>query len=164
MSKPLIWKKFFSASPTSSVDHLAAYLKANPAQTLGGLALHLGIEITEVGEDFLAAKMPVREQTHQPMGLLHGGASCVLAETVGSLAGNLCCEEGSYAVGLEINANHIRGMTAGFLHAYATPLHLGKSTQVWDIQLFDSAAREKLICVSRLTLSVRDKSISGKLS
>src|ERR1044071_219471 len=114
------------------------------------MAEYLGIEWVEVGEDFLKAKMPVDHRTIQPYGLLHGGASCVLAETLGSVASAMVIDHSKfYCVGLEINANHIRGVSEGFVTGITTPLHLGNSTHVWDIKLFDG--REKLVCVSRLT-------------
>jgi len=113
---------------------------------------HLGIRYTEVGEDFLRATMPVEPRTHQPMGLLHGGASLVLAETLGSLAGNLCVDREHCCVGLDINANHIRAKRDGMVTGTARPLHLGATTQVWQIELTDE--RQRLICTSRLTLSV----------
>ncbi len=117
------------------------------------LVEHLGITITEQGEDFLRGTMPVDRRTHQPFGLLHGGASVALAETLGSLAGNLCLDNDvSMAVGLEISANHIRSVTTGTVTGTARPLHLGRNTQVWDIRIEDEAGR--LVCVSRLTLAV----------
>ena len=105
-----------------------------------------------MGEDFLRATMPVEPRTHQPMGLLHGGASLVLAETLGSLAGNLCVSQELCCVGLDINANHIRAKRDGVVTGTARPLHLGATTQVWQIELTDE--RQHLICTSRLTLSV----------
>ncbi len=116
------------------------------------LVEHLGIRYTEVGADFLRATMPVEPRTHQPMGLLHGGASLVLAETLGSLAGNLCVSEHYCCVGLDINANHVRAKRDGVVTATARPLHLGATTQVWQIEIVDE--RRRLICTSRLTLSV----------
>lgn len=113
---------------------------------------HLGIEFLELGEDFLRARMPVDARTKQPYGLLHGGASAVLAETLGSVAGNLCVADGEQSVGIEINCNHLRAVREGFVTGTARPLHVGRSTQVWDIRIEDDQAR--LVCVSRLTLSV----------
>lgn len=121
--------------------------------TMGG---HLGMEFTEIGDDFLKMRMPVDERTRQPYGLLHGGASAALAETVGSVASSLVIDTAvSICVGLELNANHIRGVRDGFVHATATPLHLGQSTHVWDIRILDD--QEKLVCVSRLTVSILRK-------
>ncbi len=97
--------------------------------------------------------MPVDARTRQPFGLLHGGASVALAETLGSIAGNLCVARGR-VVGLEINANHVRATTEGFVHGTARPLHIGRSTQVWEIRIEDDAGR--LTCISRLTLAVVD--------
>jgi len=115
----------------------------------------IGIEITDIGDDYLAGKMPVDKRTWQPMGLLHGGASCVLAESLGSMAGSLCVDMSKqYVVGLEINANHIRGVKSGYVYGTAKPIHLGRSTQVWDIQIVNED--KKLVCVSRLTLAVKD--------
>src|SRR5579883_2664726 len=112
----------------------------------------LGIEITEIGEDFVRGTMPVDARTHQPYGILHGGASVALAETLGSYAAMLCCEEGFAAVGLEINANHIRAVRSGVVTGTARPLHIGRNTQVWEIRIENEAG--KLICVSRLTMAV----------
>ncbi len=104
---------------------------ANPEKTV---SMRLSpIEITEVGEDFLRGTMPVDRRTIQPMGLLHGGASVVLAETLGSIAANLCCEDGAYCVGLEINANHLRSATSGKVTGTTRPIHIGRSTQVWEV-------------------------------
>jgi 1,4-dihydroxy-2-naphthoyl-CoA hydrolase len=116
------------------------------------LVRHLGIEITEVGDDFLKATMPVDHRTHQPMGILHGGASVALAETIGSLGAQMCAEPGYYVVGLEINANHIRSARAGVVTGIATPIHVGRSTQVWNIRIADE--HDKTVCISRLTMSV----------
>jgi len=115
----------------------------------------LGIEFTEVGEDFLRGTMPVDGRTHQPYGLLHGGASALLAETLGSMAANLCIEDNAkeQAVGIEINANHLRAVTSGVVTGTARAVHVGRSTQVWDIRIEDSDGRA--VCVSRLTLAVR---------
>lgn len=117
------------------------------------MAEHLGIEWVEIGDAYLIARMPVDNRTRQPYGLLHGGASCTLAETVGSVASALVVDHNRFAcVGLEINANHVRSAREGFVTAKATPLHLGGNTHVWDIKLEDEAHR--LICVSRLTVAV----------
>ncbi|TQV84440.1 hotdog fold thioesterase [Aliikangiella coralliicola] len=113
---------------------------------------HLGIEVTEIGEDYLVASMPVDERTHQPMGILHGGASIALAETVGSLAANLAVDENHYCVGLEVNSNHLRSIRSGTVLAKASAVHLGRSTQVWDIRISDQA--DNKICISRLTMAV----------
>jgi 1,4-dihydroxy-2-naphthoyl-CoA hydrolase len=114
---------------------------------------HLGIVFTEIGEDYLKATMPVDHRTKQPYGLLHGGASAVLAETLGSIASHLVVDSSQYnCVGIEINANHLRGVREGLVTGVVTPLHTGKTTHVWDIKIYDS--REKLICVSRLTVAI----------
>jgi len=113
----------------------------------------LGIEFTEIGDDFLAARMPVDSRTRQPLGIMHGGASCVLAETVGSTAGNFCVDATQfYCVGLDINTNHIRSIREGFVTGIAKPFHLGKSTQVWSIEITNE--QNQLISVNRLTLAV----------
>jgi len=113
----------------------------------------LGIEWTEVGENFLKAKMPVDHRTVQDYGILHGGASCVLAETIGSIASFMVIDHSKfYCVGLEINANHIRSVREGYVTGIAVPLHLGSRTHVWDIKIFDE--RDKLICVCRLTVAI----------
>ena len=112
----------------------------------------LGIEFTEIGPDFLRATMPVDARTRQPYGLLHGGASVLLAETLGSTAGNLCVPEDRICVGIEINANHVRGAREGVVTGSARALHVGASTHVWEIRIED--ARGRLVCISRLTLAV----------
>ncbi len=117
---------------------------------------HLGMEWIEIGSDYLKMKMPVDERTRQPYGLLHGGASCALAETVGSVGSHLVIDpEKHLCVGLEINANHIRSARSGFVTATALPLHIGKSTHVWDIKIHDD--ENKLICVCRLTVAIIEK-------
>jgi len=119
----------------------------------GTMVEHLGIEFTHIGEDTLTAVMPVDERTIQPLGLLHGGASTALAETIGSIAANLCVDHRqSYCVGLEINANHLRSVRNGLVTGTAAAVHLGKSTQVWDIRIFDN--QQRLVCISRLTMAV----------
>ena len=122
----------------------------------GTMVEHLGIEFLEVGEDSLSARMPVDRRTVQPFGLLHGGASATLAETLGSMAGTLCLDpERNLVVGLEINANHIRSVRSGWVTGVARPLHIGSTTQVWEIRITDE--RGKLVCISRLTLAVVDR-------
>ena len=115
----------------------------------------LGIVFTEVGHDFIRATMPVDERTRQPYGLLHGGASVLLAETLGSMAANMCVDDPAQgqAVGIEINANHLRAKTDGLVTGTARPLHVGRSTQVWEIRIEDEQGRA--VCVSRLTLAMR---------
>jgi 1,4-dihydroxy-2-naphthoyl-CoA hydrolase len=108
--------------------------------------------VTEIGDDWLRGTMPVDARTKQPFGLLHGGASVALAESLGSLAGNLCLDASEMAVGLDINANHLRAVTAGVVTGTARALHVGRSTQVWEIRIEDE--RGKLVCISRLTLAV----------
>lgn len=120
------------------------------------LAHSLGIEYIAIGDDFISAKMPVDHRTHQPLGMLHGGASVALAETLGSI-GAYCCLDNKtqYCVGLEINANHIKSIKEGFVVGTAKPLHLGKKTQVWEIRIKNE--QEELICISRLTMAVIDR-------
>ncbi len=125
------------------------------ALSQGTLMEPLGIVITEIGEDFLRGTMPVDARTHQPYGLLHGGASVALAETLGSSAGGLCVGTDQGVVGIEINANHLRGVGSGTVTGTARPLHVGRSTQVWEIRIEDE--RGRLVCVSRLTLAVIDR-------
>lgn len=117
------------------------------------LVQQLGIEFTAIGADFVEARMPVDERTMQPMGLLHGGASAALAETLGGAGAYLCVEEGTICVGLEINANHIRPAHRGWVIGRATCLHQGRTTQVWNIMIHDE--QENLVCISRLTVAVR---------
>ncbi len=119
----------------------------------GTMSEHLGIEWMEIGENFLKARMPVDHRTIQPYGLLHGGASCVLAETIGSVASALVIDDtANFCVGIEINANHIRSAKSGYVYGTCSPLHLGASTHVWDIRITDE--KDRLVCVSRLTVAV----------
>lgn len=125
-------------------------LKALGKNTLGE---HLGMEWTEIGEDSLQMRMPVDHRTKQPYGLLHGGASVALAETLGSVGAALVVDATKfYCVGLEINANHVRSVRSGFVTGIARPQHIGASTQVWEIKIYDE--REKLVCTSRITVAV----------
>ena len=119
----------------------------------GTMSEHLGFEWGEVGPDFLTGSLPVDHRTKQPYGLLHGGASCVLAETLGSVASAMVVDQTKFiCVGMEINANHVRSARQGKVIGKVTPLHLGSSSHVWDIRIHDEAG--KLICVSRLTVAV----------
>ena len=114
---------------------------------------HIGIEVTELGDDFIKARMPVDHRTKQPYGLLHGGASAVLAETLGSIGSALVVDHSKfYCVGIEINANHIRSAKEGFVTGITTPLHLGRQIHVWEIKIYNE--ENKLVCVSRLTVAV----------
>lgn len=123
----------------------------------GTMAEHLGIEWVEVGGDFLRARMPVDHRTNQPYGLLHGGASVVLAETLGSVGAAMSVDTSKFmAVGVEVNANHIRSARDGFVIGTAKPLHRGASTQVWEIRIVDE--KHKLVCVSRLTVAILKRS------
>jgi uncharacterized protein (TIGR00369 family) len=122
------------------------------AMTTGTMVEHLGIEFTEIGEDYITARMPLDRRTIQPAGLLHGGASATLAETLGSVAANLCVRRaGQMFVGMEINANHLRPVREGFVYGTVRPLHIGRSTHVWEIRIENGAG--KLVCASRLTLA-----------
>jgi 1,4-dihydroxy-2-naphthoyl-CoA hydrolase len=128
-----------------------------PAPTL---VAHLGIQFTEIGDDYLVATMPVDHRTHQPMGLLHGGASVALAETMGSVGAFLSVDTRRFSiVGLEINANHIRSVKNGHVIGRATPLHMGRSTQLWDIRISDTDG--KLVCVSKITIAVLENKASA---
>jgi 1,4-dihydroxy-2-naphthoyl-CoA hydrolase len=121
----------------------------------GTMLSHLGIEFLEINEASLRARMPVDERTIQPAGILHGGASATLAESLGSVAANLCIDPTKkVCVGMEINANHIRPVSSGWVTGVVTPVHVGKSTQIWQILIEDEAG--KLVCISRLTLAVID--------
>jgi uncharacterized protein (TIGR00369 family) len=124
------------------------------ADERNGLGMTLGIQLQEAIPERVVATMPVTPQHHQPFGFLHGGASVALAETVASIGGYLNCPPGKAAFGLEINANHLRPVREGTLTAVATPLHLGRSTHVWDIKITDE--RDRLICVARCTVAVVD--------
>lgn len=116
----------------------------------------LDIMFTEVGEDFICATMPVNHKTHQPMGLLHGGASVALAETLGSMAATMCVDtKVQYCVGLEINANHIKSIREGVVKGTARPIHVGKKTHVWEIKICNE--KNELISISRMTMAVIDK-------
>ncbi len=117
---------------------------------------HLGIEYLEIGDDYLKAKMPVDHRTKQPAGLLHGGASVALAETLGSMAAALCVNrEKKKIVGLEINANHVRPATHGWVTGITRPIHIGNTTHIWEIKIYNE--QDKLVCVSRLTVAILDK-------
>lgn len=134
-----LWKK-----PTT-----LALITASSANTA---VSHLGIEFTEVGDDFLRARVPVDERTRQPFGLLHGGVSVVLAETLGSVGAYHASPEGWLAVGLDINANHLRAARSGWVMGTARPVHIGKTTQVWQIDMVNDAG--ELTCVSRITMAM----------
>lgn len=127
-----------------------AHLEGLGANTMGE---HLGIEWTEVGPDYIKARMPVDHRTKQPYGLLHGGASVALAETLGSVGAAMTVDPARYiAVGMEINANHVRSVREGYVTGIARPLHKGGTTQVWEIRIEDG--KGKLICISRLTVAI----------
>ena len=113
---------------------------------------HIGMEVTEIGDDYLVGTLPVDNRTRQHMGIIHGGASVVLAETLGSAASNMSCEPGFHIVGLDVNANHVRPGRPPFVKGIARPLHLGSRTHVWEIRITD--AEDKLVCISRLTTAV----------
>ena len=122
----------------------------------GTMDEHLGVEIVSIGPDHLSARMPVNERTVQPHGILHGGASAALAETLGSIGGSMVVDPERYQViGQEINANHIRSVREGHVHGTARPIHLGRRSQVWAIEIVDD--RKRLVCVSRLTLAVIER-------
>jgi 1,4-dihydroxy-2-naphthoyl-CoA hydrolase len=122
------------------------------------IVAHLGIKFVAMTDDSITATMPVDARTHQPLGMLHGGASVVLAESVASLAANLAVPPDRYCVGLEINANHVRSVRSGMVSGTARPVHLGQSTHVWDVTIVNE--ENLLVCASRLTLAV----LSGRVS
>lgn len=131
-------------------EHTIDELNTRPGNNIGSL---LGIEFTEIGEDFLKATMPVDDRTRQPYGILHGGSSVVLAETLGSVAsGMLIDTTKQIGVGLEVNANHLRPVKSGFVTGICKPLHIGGKTHVWDIRIYDN--RGKMSCISRLTVAI----------
>ena len=135
-------------------------LHALNKQSENTIAAQLGIEITEIGDDYLRGTMPVDQRTHQPYGLLHGGASVVLAETLGSLGCELTIDSSShFCVGLEVNANHVRAVRAGTVTGTARPDHAGKTTQVWSIKIHDEP--DKLVCIARLTVAVLPRRLTG---
>ena len=134
-----IWKRAMSVEEISTSNKDTA-------------ASHLGIEFLEVGDDFIRARVPVNTHTRQPYGLLHGGVSVVLAETLGSCGAAYSAPKGHRAVGLDINANHIRGATQGWVTGITRPVHIGRTTQVWQIDLSNDAG--ELTCVSRITMAV----------
>lgn len=136
-----------------SLEELHTYSRNTLAETIG-------IRVTEIGPDFLRATMPVTPATHQPTGVLHGGASVALAETVGSVAANLCVDPRLYmCLGQEINANHLRPVSTGLVTATARPYHIGKRSHVWSIEIRDD--QDKLVCISRLTMAVVDRPQGG---
>ncbi len=136
-----------------SREYTVDELNGRPKGHIGDL---LGIEFTEIGPDSVSARMPVNEKTHQPYGILHGGASVVLAESLGSVASNMVINSDKYiGVGLEVNANHLRPVKSGFVTGICTPLHIGGKTHVWDIKLYDD--RGKMNCISRLTVAIIPK-------
>ncbi|MDN3680663.1 hotdog fold thioesterase [Vibrio tapetis subsp. quintayensis] len=116
---------------------------------------HLEIVYSEITDTTISATMPVCSKTHQPLGMLHGGASVVLAESLGSIAANFCVDDNAYCVGLDINANHVRAMRKGYVTGTASPIHIGVSTQVWQITMVDE--QQRLVCTSRLTIAVKQK-------
>ena len=136
-----IWKKQYSSEQINQYSS-------------DTMVSHLGIEVTEIGDNYVCGTMPVDKRTIQPYGILHGGASVVLAESLGSIAGNMACDEGFWCVGLEVNANHIKKVNDGVVEGRAEAIHIGKTTQIWDIRI---TKEQKDICVSRLTLAVIEK-------
>ena len=136
-----------------SREYTVDELNGRPKGHIGDL---LGIEFTEIGPDSISARMPVNEKTHQPYGILHGGASVVLAESLGSVASNMVINSDKYiGVGLEVNANHLRPVKSGFVTGICTPIHIGGKTHVWDIRLYDD--RGKMNSISRLTVAIIPK-------
>tara|TARA_X000000950_G_C13377866_1_gene443116 strand:- start:93 stop:530 length:438 start_codon:yes stop_codon:yes gene_type:complete len=143
MTKNIIWKRDFDVNSINK--------KMNNT-----MISHIEIEIIEVGNNYIKGTMPVNKNTKQPFGLLHGGASVTLAETLGSIAANMCIEENKNAVGLEINANHLKAVRDGFVEGTAKIIHLGKRTQVWEIKITNN---EQISCISRLTMAVVDNKV-----
>ena len=130
-------------------------LKAVNERCQGSLIGHIGIEVIEIGEDYLKARMPVDQRTKQPAGVLHGGASVVLAETLASWAATFSVDSARHhCVGLEINANHVRSASSGFVYGTARPIHLGRSTHIWEVRVTNE--EDKLVCISRVTMAVLD--------
>lgn len=118
-------------------------------------ASHLGIEMIEIGDDYFKGRMPVDARTHQPAGILHGGASILFAETLGSFAAQFAAGEGFYCVGQEVNGNHLRGVAEGWVYGVAKPHHIGRKSQVWGIEITNEAG--KMVCIARLTVAVLPK-------
>lgn len=136
----MIWKQEFNLKGLNNINTAT-------------IVSHVGIEFTEIGDDYLVATMPVDERTKQPMGLLHGGASVVLAETLGSVAGLMCVDSAQFTiVGVEINANHLKSVTSGKVIGTVKPVRIGRTIQVWNIEIKNEAG--KMVCVSRFTLMV----------
>lgn len=149
-SKVSIWHPAYHHSKDEMLEHMRRLAQG----TTDG---HLGVEITEIGDDYVRGTVPVDERTRQPFGLLHGGISVVLAETLGSIGGNLCVDPAtSMCVGLDVNANHLRAVRDGKVTGTARPVHLGKSTQVWEIKLRNE--QDQLSCIARLTLAIVPRS------
>jgi 1,4-dihydroxy-2-naphthoyl-CoA hydrolase len=138
------------------IFHEKITLEALNGLSKNTMAERIGIEFTTIGNDYLEAKMPVDARTHQPFGMLHGGASVALAETMGSVAATCCVDATKqFCVGLEINANHIRSVRQGYVKGITKAVHIGKKTQIWEIRIVNN--KEELICISRITLAVLDK-------
>lgn len=136
-----------------TIWHGSVSLEQVQERSQNTLVSHLGIEFVELGDDFMSARMPVDARTHQPAGMLHGGASVALAETLASWAATLVVDRDKHhCVGLEINANHVRALGSGWVLGTARPLHLGRSTQIWEVRITDE--QQRLVCVSRVTMAV----------
>jgi len=141
-----IWFRQFNVDEIRALEH----------DTMGE---HIGIEVTAIGTDYLEARMPVDRRTVQPDRILHGGASVTLAESLGSIGASMCVDRAKFlVVGQEINANHLRPARSGFVHGHARPIHIGRRSQVWSIEIKDDAG--KLVCVSRITLAVIERPAS----
>ncbi|MCK6417516.1 MAG: hotdog fold thioesterase [Alphaproteobacteria bacterium] len=140
----MIWHKHYT------VDFLQGFRNAH-------MGVHIGMEFTEIGDDFLRGRMPVDHRTTQPFGILHGGASCVLSETLGSVAAWMVIDHEQFsAVGLEINANHIRAVREGFVIGTCRPLHMGRTTHVWQTDITEESSGKR-VCISRLTVAITPK-------
>jgi 1,4-dihydroxy-2-naphthoyl-CoA hydrolase len=139
-----------------AIWHLQTTVDDLNARSAGTIVEHIGIEFLEIGDDYIKARMPVDHRTIQPAGILHGGASVVLAETLGSVAAFLCEDpDKKHCVGLEINANHVRSVRSGYVYGIVKPLHIGSSTQLWEIRITNED--DRLVCIARLTLAVLSK-------
>lgn len=140
------------ARPSAAIWHGSPDLDAANRMSAGSAIGHLGIELTTLGDDHLVGRMPVDDRTRQPFGILHGGASVLLAETLVSCAATFVVRTGQACVGMEINANHLRPVTSGWVTGTARPLSLGRRTQVWEVRIVDGD--DRLVCASRCTMAV----------
>jgi 1,4-dihydroxy-2-naphthoyl-CoA hydrolase len=153
-------RKYYAANSVPEICFMRIFKESATVEALNKwlqntLPQQLGIEFTVIGDDYLEARMPVDHRTKQPLGLLHGGASVALAETLGSVAATLCVDDTRFCVGLEINANHIKAVRDGFVTGTTRPIHIGKQTQVWEIRITNESG--EVVCISRITMAVLEK-------